>query len=112
MNENRETVFVNISLADLKNMIGEAVQEKLQQFKKLTGLGTPTKIEDEYLSASQVMKLFRINSRTTLWMWERQGLIPRSVKLPGQRRCLWRKHDLDAELNPPIKGQWATSRQS
>jgi predicted DNA-binding transcriptional regulator AlpA len=90
------SLLIHLTAEDMKNLIKSSIQEMLPGFANTAKSDNP---EVEYLSAAQVMKVFKISARSTLWLWERQGLIPHHIKVPGSRRKLWRKSDLDATLN-------------
>ena len=48
------------------------------------------------ISSDEIQKLFGISS-TTLWRWERKGIIARGMRVSGGRKR-WHREDVDALL--------------
>jgi len=79
-----------INLSDIKKILGEVLDEKLNDFTK------PVNSEDqEYLSRKEVAKLLKI-SLTTLNDWSKQGIV-QSYRIGN--RVLYKKKEIENSVS-------------
>ncbi len=79
-----------INLSDIKKILGEVLDEKLNDFTK------PVNSEDqEYLSRKEVAKLLKI-SLTTLNDWSKQGIV-QAYRIGN--RVLYKKKEIEDSVS-------------
>ena len=86
-----EPILLNgINLSDLKELMREVIDEKLNDFTK------PVKSEDqEYLTRKEVAKLLKI-SLTTLNDWSKQGIV-QAYRIGN--RVLYKKKEIEDSVS-------------
>lgn len=63
-------VLISIPIEELKEIIGEVVQDKLNEFSSSLTPKTPP--QNEFLTRQEVCKMLQVNS-VTLWRYAREG---------------------------------------
>ena len=65
-------VLISMSIDELKEIIGEVVEEKLREFSSNLSRKTPP--EKEFLTRQEVCQMLQVNS-VTLWRYTREGCL-------------------------------------
>lgn len=90
-----QEVMLSCIRQELYNIGGEIVNKVLSSLPQ--PLLPPASEAEPFLSSNEVLRLLKIG-RTTLWRWNKEGLInPFKVG----KKLMYRKSELDNLLNPP-----------
>lgn len=90
---NYERSYVMLSTADLKDLISQAVDNRLRMMEQEVHNTNDGSQEDEYITRKEAASILQVDY-TTMWRWAKSGfLVPK--KMGGQRLVYSKKRIME-----------------